>query len=201
MGINKLLSVWGARQILTATPRYSLDEFPEATRGRVTGVVKPLDRRVLESPLSGRRCVYHEVQILDVRDWIKVPLAHEHRGLPFVLEDETGRAIVDLEHARIECAFDQRSFSTAASDADPRQRALLDRFSLVERDWSRSIGGIRYHEAVIALDATITVIGRGVREPDPDGRPLAERGYREGCATRMRFTGSSKYPLVLSATS
>jgi hypothetical protein len=198
--LSKLLTVWGARGFAHAVPRYSLDTFPEATRGRVTGVVKPLEGGVLEAPVSGRPCVYHEIQILDVRDWIKVPLAREHRSLPFVLEDETGIAIVEPEHARIECAFDDRSFSTAAFDADARQRALLERFSLLHRDWSKS-GGIRYTEALIAIDEPITIIGSGVREPDPEARPEGECGYREGGATRMRFTSSRKYPLVLSATS
>jgi hypothetical protein len=199
--VSKLLAAWGVGGFVHAIPRYSLDAFPEATRGRVTGVVKPLERRVLEAPVSGRLCVYHEIQILDVRDWIKVPLARERRSVPFVLEDETGRAIVDPEHARVECDFDERTFSKAAFDADARQRALLDRFSLLERDWSKSTGGIRYTEAVIALDETITLIGKGVREPDPEARPECDCGYREGGATRMRFTSCRKYPLVLGATS
>ncbi|MEJ7603243.1 MAG: GIDE domain-containing protein [Kofleriaceae bacterium] len=200
MSLFDQLDAWlarlSARGSMRGARRYLLDAIPEATRGRVAGVVRPLDGRVLEAPLSGRSCVYHAIEIHDRRASSERLIATEQRSIPFLLEDATGRAVVDPEHARFLCAFDHGSQSKAAFDADPRQRALLGRFELVHRDWWNTTQ-LRYRESVIAVDEPITVVGMGVREPDPDGPPSIERGYREAGPTRMYFTGTAKHPLLL----
>ena len=202
MGIFSKLAEWDARWTLRAfmrgARRFTLDVIPEATRGRVTGVIKPLDGGLLDGPVSGRRCVYYAVEIHDIRaNGSDALLASEQRRVPFVLEDATGRAVVDPTHARVSCAFSYQSYSKAAFDADPRQRALLNRFELVHRDWWNTTR-LHYREAVISVDTSITVVGTGVREPDAGAPPTSERGYREGGPTRMHFSGTKKQPLVLT---
>lgn len=186
------------RKLLRDAQPYSLAELPESTIGRVTGFARPLDQRVLEAPVSGRICVYYVVELIEMRPASPLrTLASEQEGIPFVLEDETGRAMIDPAHARCSCAFDHETESKAAFDADPRQRELLERFSLVHRDWFQT-QGIRYREAAITIDERICVLGAGTREPDTAVPPHGERGYRDDGPTRMRFTGTAKYPLVLS---
>jgi hypothetical protein len=186
------------RKLLRVARSYSLATLPESTIGRVVGVARPFEQRVLEAPLSGRICVYYVIELVELRPATPARLlATEQEGLSFVLEDDTGRAMIDPAHARCSCAFDHESESKAAFDADPRQRALLERHSLVRRDWFQT-QGIRYREAAITIDERIAVLGAGVREPDPAVPPQGERGYRDDGPTRMRFTGTARYPLVLS---
>ena len=186
------------RKRLRVARPYSIATLPESTIGRVVGAARPFEQRVLEAPLSGRICVYYVIELFELRPASPLRLlATEQEGIPFVLEDETGRAMIDPAHARCSCAFDHESESKAAFDADPRQRDLLERHSLVRRDWFGT-QGIRYREAAITIDERIAVLGAGVREPDPSAPPQGERGYRDGGSTRMRFTGTAKYPLVLS---
>lgn len=55
---------------------------------------------------------------------------------------------------------------------------------------------VHEHEYRIDAGDTIVVIGRGVREPDPD--PTRVGGaYRDGPATRLRLTHSPQFPLHL----
>jgi len=186
------------RKLLHATPAHSLGALPENTFGRVAGVARPLGQRVLEAPLSGRSCLYYSIALVELRpnNFLR-RLATEQESVPFLLEDGTGRALIDPEHARFSCAFDHESESKAAFDASVRQRALLERHSLVRRNWFGT-DAIRYREAVIAVDERITVLGAGTRELDPATPRGLEQGYREGGPTRMRFTGTAKYPLTLS---
>jgi hypothetical protein len=198
--LDRLVTQWGPRGYIAGVTRYPLGNFPEATKGRAIGVVKPLDQRVLEAPLSGRMCVYHEIEILDDRglEGGRVRVAHEQRGLPFVLEDETGRAVVNPEGARSVCVFDRRESSKAMFDAKPRQRAIFERHSLsAEMNWWGS-RGLHYREAVIMFDERLTVVGMGTREPDPDRQPGREQGYRDGGVTRMHFSSTRGHQLILS---
>lgn len=51
-------------------------------------------------------------------------------------------------------------------------------------------------EAILEADERITVMGAGVREADPD-KPSTGL-YRDGGHTRLRITGTAKYPLLIS---
>lgn len=195
--LDKLVTRWGPRGFISGVPRYPLASFPEATQGRASGVVKPLAPDVLEAPLSGRACIFYHLEIFDDRAGRgRVSIARETKGLPFLIEDETGRAVVDPAGARSVCVFDRRESSKAMFDATPRQRALLGRLSN-QVDWWGS-RGLFYWEGVIAFDEPITVVGMGMREPDLDGLPGREQGYREGGVTRMHFTSSASQQLIIS---
>jgi hypothetical protein len=185
------------RQRLRAAPLWTLADLPEDTWARITGVARPLGGRVLEAPLSGRLCLYYSVAVEEVRAGGSITvLAGEQEGLPFVLEDRGGRAVIDPAHARISTAFDHVTESRALFDAGPRERALLERYELVHRDWFQ-IDSLRYCEAIIEVDEPLTVVGSGTREPDPEA-PAGGGAYRDDRPTRIRLTGSARYPLMIS---
>ena len=56
---------------------------------------------------------------------------------------------------------------------------------------------LRYREAVIEVGETIAILGSGIREPDLEARPDGD-AYRAMAGTRLRLTGSRRYPLVIS---
>jgi hypothetical protein len=183
------------RRLLRDAKPYSLAEMPEDTLGRVTGVVRPLDKRMLEAPLSGRLCVYYDVTVepLHAGGTSLRVLASEHDAIPFVLEADGHRAVIDPAHAQISAGVDCIISSDALS---PRAMAILDRHRFSARKVYFA-DGVMLREAILEADEEITVVGAGVREADPDavgGGAL----YRDGGQTRLRLTGAAKFPLLIS---
>ncbi len=187
------------RKLRSAKP-FAIGALPEGTAGRIVGDASVLDA-TLQAPLTGRDCVCY-VAIVDVfrgpLGWANI--VTEERGVPFVLADATGRAIVDPTGAEMALDFD----STAATgptvpvgtfvDATPLQQALLARHGKpVERGLRAR--RLRYREAVIHAGKRVAVLGEGVREPDPDAPPAGD--YRGDATTRLRLTSTRRFPLVI----
>jgi hypothetical protein len=185
------------RQLRAAKP-WMLSELPEDTHGRVIGQARSIGEQ-LQGPLTGRPCVYYIATVEEQRStgrssyWKTI--VSETRGVPFMLEDGTGRAIVDPNGAEVALDFDGTSKSGTFNDADPVQEAFLARHGQKAQGWVFN-KSLRYREAMIEVGETIAVLGSGVREPDPSAPP--EAAYRGSPPTRLRLTSSSKFPLVIS---
>ena len=182
------------RRALAAAPSFSLATLPEDTRGKITGIARPL-APLLEAPLTGRPCVHYHLRIEQLRAGVARELASEQDAVQFILEDRDHRAVIDPVHARISAGFDHWSKSRAAFDADPVQRSLLERHALVYRDWFWT-DSVRYREAIIEVDKPIAVVGIATREPDLEATSVGL--YRDPGATRLWLRGSPRFPLVIS---
>lgn len=183
------------RRRLRKAPRARLDELEESTFARISGSVRPFRTRLLEAPLSGRHCVYYSITVSSRLDSDARVIGSEQEAITFVLEDETARAVIDPAHAKISVAFDFETESKAAFDADPRQRAVLERLWLIKRDWFRT-DCLVYREGIIEADEQLAVFGAGVCEPDPEATPTGM--YRDSGPLRLRFAGTAKFPLLIS---
>jgi len=199
MGLVGLLSDMLAdrkvrRLLRTATPA-TLDTLPENMFACVNGTVDMLHTRALEAPLSGRLCAYYSIVILARYRGTAEELGSEQEGIPFVLRDGDSVAIIDPAHATISSGFDHKIDLPSSDVADERQRALMVRHPRTR--WAP--GELLFREAVLAVGERIAVYGAAMREPVPDAAlDTAEHGYRDGGATRLRFTGTARFPLVLS---
>jgi hypothetical protein len=192
-GIRDAIAARRVRRLLASTPRTPLSELAEDTPGRVTGLVRPLAKRVLEAPLSGRLCVYYAITIDAVRAKRYKFLAAEQDAVAFVLDDGGHHAIVDPTAARISSAFDEVVRITADHPPTAGAAAILARHNLLDGNW-RFFTEVRLREAILEIDERITILGAGTREPD--GERAAE--YRDGGATCLHLTGSPRFPLVIS---
>lgn len=183
---------------LKGAPRYSLAELPEATRGRVVGQAQPLDG-TLEAPLTGRACLYFVITVEQhhstgrSRYW--KTLIREEQGVPFLLRDGTGHAIVDPRSAKVALDVDGRGDSGTFDSPTERESAFLARHGTTGQGWIFN-KRLRYREAVIEIGETVAILGAGVREPDPTAPPQA--AYRGDQPTRVRMTSSPRFPLVIS---
>jgi hypothetical protein len=183
---------------LRAARAWQIAELPEDTLGKVTGQARVLGG-TLVGPLTGRPCVFYIATVQQRRSngrstyWRTI--ITESAGVPFMLEDGTGRALVDPTGAEVALDFDGNSSSGTFHDADPRQEAFLAKHGTKSAGWLFN-KGLRYREAMIEVGETVAVMGSGVREPDPDAPP--EEAYRGAPRTRLRLTSSPKYPLVIS---
>jgi hypothetical protein len=174
---------------------FAIDAMPEDTFGRIVAPAQPLGE-ALVAPASGRRCVYWVLEVIEYlgEDWPSRRLVREQRGVPFLLEENGARAIVEPASAVVSLVFDHENKSSGAADADLLQKRVIDTY-LAHRDWTHTVELV-FHEAVVEVGEKIAVLGSGTREPDPDAPPTA--AYREGGRTRLRLTSSEKYPVSIT---
>lgn len=195
--IEQYLADRRLRGTLKQAQPFALAEMPENTLGRVVGMVRPLEKQLIEAPLSGRLCVYYDVTIEPQHGEDSTSLrvlASERDAIPFVLQAGEARAVIDPAHAQLSVAVD---YFVRWQNADARARVLLDRHGLGERTPAFADGWI-CREAILEADETITIVGAGVREADPDAPPTSG-GYRDNVGrTRLRLTGSARFPLIIS---
>ena len=184
---------------LRNTPVVPIRDVPEGTPARITGQVA-LWGNPLQAPLSGRPCAYYEVTVEQHRSngkrshWHQI--LREVQGVPFIVRDGTGTAIIDPAGAKITIHMDATSRSGTLDDATPQEEALLARHNLRSQGWVFN-KQLRYREGVIEPGETVTALGCAVREPDPDAGGQAA-GYREGGPMRLRMSGSPQAPLLLT---
>lgn len=194
--IRRWLTARRLRRRFRKTPAFALDALPEDTFGRITGAAAVFDGRQLVAPISQRPCVYWVVEIVeDVgEDWPSSLILVQQEGVPFVVHHEGHRAIVDPEDATVSLAFDHAADPQGLLRANNEQKAVLARY-LPHRDFTHT-HVLRMREAVIELGETVTVLGSGTREPDPEALPSA--AYRDAGQTRLRLTSSKQYPLCIT---
>lgn len=182
------------KRALQKAERWPIAELPENTHGRIVGRARPVDE-TLTSPITKRPCVYYVVIVKEGGGEKLKHVLRDEQGVPFVIEDETGRALIDPKDCSIVLETDRVTESGHDDDATGAEDAVLARHGEVPRDW---IGNrqLHYFEAVIEIGETVAVLGSGIREPDPEGAPGAL--YRGMPATRLRLTSSARFPLVIS---
>lgn len=186
-GLGRL--AWEAPRISRrhlAVKRWPIGEAPEGELGRLRGRVRALDQS-LTSPVSGRRCVYYAVVIPGTREDIT-----ECKSVPFVVEDPSGRAIIEPANSTVALTLDRRETLLFNS---PRLHALLGQNGVDHRGLFGT-GELRLLEGVVEIGQHVEVVGAGTREAN---RELsAEAGYRGPPPTSLHVTNSSQAPLSIS---
>jgi hypothetical protein len=89
------------RRRIRSARRWTIAELPESTLGRIVGRVRAIGE-LLHSPLTGRPCVGFVAEVYS--EFSLGGIYREARSVPFVIEDESGRALVDshTEQARLD---------------------------------------------------------------------------------------------------
>jgi len=185
------------RKLVDAAPAVSIETLGENQLGRITGTVVPFHGKLLVSPLAKRACVYWTASISAWGSdagptWV---LSDSADAVTFTLEQQGHRAVIDPASAQIGVANAHVSRCAGPFDADPEQHALLVAEKLLKRNWWDT-QVLVFTEGVIAPGTMISVVGAGVREADPDG--AAGGAYRTAGQTRVRLTGSKRFPLWIT---
>ena len=174
-----------------------IGELAEGQRARIGGTARALGE-TLEAPLTGRPCVAFDVRVEERRTYLPTGfaptdskiwrlLAIEQGGVPFAIEDSSGRALVDPAHADIVLELDA---AQEVGETSARATAFCARHGIVI-----ARKHLRYREGVIAIGESVAVLGEGVREPD---RKAAPASYRGDQPTVMRLSSSAKRPLAIA---
>lgn len=181
--------------------RKSIESFDEAEPGKIVGVLSYVGEP-LQSPLTGRTCGCYEIRVEEYKSLGNAGLGrwqtviHEIRGHEFMIEDGTGRAIIDPSNPDGVIEIDHRSASGDSDKPTFRAREYLESHGISHRGrlFDKTL---RYREGILERGETVAVMGRATREPDPDAAGEVT-GYRDGPPTRLRFRGTRKTPLFLS---
>lgn len=182
--------------MLSAGPPSPIGALPENTQGAIIGHVRSL-AEPLTAPLSGRPCVCY-VAAVEQLGWpglLRRPKRVIH-SVPFVLEDDSGRAIIDPTGANLALFSHELSESSAFDPPSKEQKALLKRL----RVRYTTIYGYRpmvFSESVIRIGDQIMVIGQGTREPDRE-RAGSMTDYRaDPTATLLRLSSTRRHRLTI----
>lgn len=177
------------RRLRTAK-RWSLATLPDDTFGKVVGTARVLDE-TLVAPISGRPCVFYLVVVTADDKSDASALLREAVGVPFVIEDDTGRAEVDPREADVVLVQDRFRISGPNDPRTAAEEALLQRHGK-----SGASKTYWYRESIIEPGELVAIFGAGGREPDPDAPPAAE--YRGAPSMRLRMSNARSFKLLIS---
>ncbi|MCK5796066.1 MAG: hypothetical protein KAI47_02730 [Deltaproteobacteria bacterium] len=158
----------------------------------------------LVAPLSDREGVHYSVEVDQKKSnntnarWTELIREHATHSEMWIEGPAEGeRALVDLASADVELVMDGSWASGFHNDATP----TLERF--LARHGERSEGilfnkGLRYREGVLEEGERVAVLGRCIRELDPDPRAAgADGGYRSR-PTRLHIIAPVKHPIIVT---
>ena len=191
----------GAREkrTLAKVPNSELANVSEHEAAKVVGMLAYIGEPLI-SPLTGRSCAYFDIRVEQYvsfngqTDWTTI--IHESKGQNFILEDGTDHVIVDPTGAKVGITVDSHTESKTFDDPTDRERSYLASQEKDGESWNLD-KTTRYREGILEAGELVAVLGRGVREPDPEGVAKAD-GFRATPPMRLRMRGSQNVPLVIS---
>ena len=190
LGLGAVVLFMGARWFFAREPRLkrriktlplsSIAQTPELQDVRVTGQLAYLgDDAPLEAPLSGRPCAAWRVVVRERRRsgktyrWVTVLVESDSRD--FVLEDESGRAIVDGNLIELVLDFDRKGGASLLGGPNPSLEQFLQERGIPTRGliFGKTLD---YREGALEAGEQVTVAGSGTWAHDPTQRG---KGYRD----------------------
>lgn len=188
------------RRRVTATARRAIRDISSTGRCRVAGMVCAIGEPLI-APLSRRPCVYYETRVLRLVGMDPSSLSHkyeiaaEKRSVPFLLDDGTGQALIDVKHAETLLENDIDHWAgDRDSDADAED-AFLARFKQKRRGLLFK-KRLHFVESIVEVGERVAIVANGFVESDSDA---ANGPYRTAKKTsQLRLVGDTRAPLVIT---
>ena len=174
-----------ARKLLGSTA-WLADDSADGSMVKVTGVVRMREHgERFISPLSENRCVVLRLRVL-VRHGRNpsAKLVEKLDIMPFVIEDEDGKLLVDAPVALLDMAPVKQS-----RHVGPRKNQLLVDLGY---DTANS-GASEFEETLVEVGARVTIAGTLAKQPP---RPEDAAGYRD-TDPPLRIVGSKEHPIAI----
>lgn len=166
---------------------------------RVTGRIQR-DARLLEAPLSGRRCVVYELVVDELSSespslWPR--LLEVRQACPFLLEDDSGTARIDtVGPGFVALVHDRVGVTSGIYPGDHLALSkVLESWGILPATWLGRWKPLRYAEGVLEPGELVTVGGNGGREIDQGGESPSLRSPPQ----RLVIRGSEAEPLLISS--
>ena len=157
-------------------------------RGRLVGDPS------LVAPLSQRPCAYYKLVVERVHPQPQPPerIAYQARGQSFVIEDDSGRALVDPDLGLVEVDYDRQLEVDGRGRLPQSVVELLRRLDVVGEK-------VIVREGVLAIGEVVAVHGRMVSEADDDNGQAAHPS--EGPPRRLRVRSPGRDRIFISERS
>ncbi len=145
---------------------------------KIKGTIKNIDT-ILISPLSDVECVYYKFYVqevhrsgaTDIISW--ETFLSDEKGNRFAVEDDSGRAIVEVNSSAMDIICDVESKSGVVNKPTERMILALDKYSQGHR---AAIQRLRYFESFLEVGDEVFVLGEVV---DFDGEsPVFRTGKK-----------------------
>lgn len=191
------------RRRLRNAARVRIKDLQEGVPARIVGKARALaPDKALAAPLTNRPCVIY-IATVDQRvhdhssgkDMWQHLARHEERT-PFLVDDASGKVVVEVDGAVIDVEFD-RDEMIRPQQCPPHIEKFVDHHRMpgaFRVSWDD--GKVRYREAIIGIEEFVAVLGIGIEEPDPDGVP--DDAYRGTQKMRMRMASSKQVQVLIS---
>lgn len=184
------------KRAIRSLPRTPIRDVRDGELVRIVGKLRYLAEPTV-APLSGRRCAYFEARAFEKQGRSGLTeRAMEGGGVEFLLEDETGRAVIDPVLLRAAVVEDVKSQSGIWMEPSPRMEAFLTRHALATTGALGLHKAIFYREGVFEEGETITVVGLGTSELDPSER-TSMSSYRSR-SMRLRISAPADGHVLIS---
>jgi hypothetical protein len=182
------------RRKLEDTRQFSIRDLPPRRIGRLAGMVVPVGRPLI-APLSGRACVYYRTCVEELSDGVvaqatggtsRKTIIDQTQVMPFVIDDGTGDALVDVSRTEVLVDRDVDDTRTGRGEMTPNQLALLERHDVAARGliFDKTLA---FTESIIEVGERIAAVGVGVPEPPRAREPGTDDPYRQMPAERDRY--------------
>lgn len=165
------------------------DDWVGWVRGKLVGDAS------LVSPLSQRHCAYYKLVVERVHPppTPSERIAYQARGQSFVIEDDSGRALVDPDLALVEVDYDRQLEVDGRGRLPQEVVELLRRLDVVGEN-------VIVREGVLAVGEVVVVHGRMVREADDDAA-RAGAPSKDGPPRRLRVRAPGRDRVFISERS
>jgi hypothetical protein len=199
--------VWAYNEFVSKTGRASralrrapLVAVAQAKDGQLAKLVGRLrydpQTSPIVAPLSRRRCAYYRAVVEHHDDEHHKTLVDANDHLPaFWLEDESGRARVELIYPTVILSMDAHFSSGILNDAAPHLQEFLAEHGESSTGWVFN-KALRYREGALEENEIVAVFGLCRWEPDPD--PSASSGSYRQSALRLRVVEPLEGDMVIS---
>jgi hypothetical protein len=154
---------------------------------RIVGRI--VDGGTLVAPITGRACVSFDAVILNEDDEHSEHgeiVARGVRGTPFVVDDGTGKILVDPRGAYIHVVYDESEVG------------LLDKSKVADPDLLEPLSGrtgeFRFDEGVMTIGERVMVTGLVTKAGSAEDDPV----YRRLAPTELLLAGAPDRPAVVS---
>jgi hypothetical protein len=154
-----------------------IDQVKEGEVVKLVGKLRyPAGQQPLKAPISAKTCTYFQVVIEEGSGKHSQTVLEDEQSQAFLLEDGTGRALVQVEDADFVVRYD----SIVLHEADERDRVMryiADNAARARGTWDGQASRSAM-ERLLREGDKVAVLGQAAWEPDPEPGATGQ-GYRE----------------------
>ena len=171
-------------------PTRRIADIKDGEFARLTGKVAAVGE-IMTAPLSGRRCVYYSVSVLESHKRSRWIVLEEEMMADVVLFDGSGYAVLKTDEPIAHLMEDRNYHSGFWREAEPRLKAFLRKYHQDDAGvmFNRNL---EYREGVLEPNEEFTVIGTCHWEP------ASEHGLKIADKNVLVITTSEKGDLLLT---